>query len=106
MTGLRRRSLALTLAAATAFGGAVAAPAVAETTSSLPASGSSDLPASSADVEGFVQGSLDDNCGGVDTDNLVFGEVVKCGIAVVGGGTVLFSVLALLRSLFYEVARF
>jgi len=111
MTGLRRRSLALTLAAATAFGGAVAAPAVAETTSStadssLPGSSTSDLPASSADVEGSVQGSLDDNCGGVDTDNLDFGEVVKCGVAVVGGGTVLFSVLALLCSVFYEITRF
>ncbi|WP_291473786.1 hypothetical protein [Corynebacterium sp.] len=111
MTGLRRRSLALTLAAATAFGGAVAAPAVAETTSStadssLPSSSTGDLPTSSADVEGSVQGSLDDNCGGISSDSIVFGEIIKCGVAVVGGATVLFSVLALLRSVFYEITRF
>lgn len=41
----------------------------------------------------------------MDTDNLVFGELIKCGVAVVGGGTVLFSVLALLRSVFYEITR-
>lgn len=111
MTGLRRRSLALTLAAVTVFGGAVAAPAVAETTfssadSSLPSSSDTGLPASSAESEGSVGGSLDRNCGGVGTDDIVFGEIIRCGVTVVGGATVLFSVLALLRSVLYEITRF
>ncbi|WP_297006905.1 hypothetical protein [uncultured Corynebacterium sp.] len=117
MTGLRRRSLALSLAAATAFGGAVAAPAVADTVSSnaqgsdpsgsLPSVGSADLPNSSSptDVRRSIDSSLATNCGAAGGDGAGITDHVKCGLAVVGGATVFFSVLALLRSVFYEITR-
>lgn len=103
MNRLRRSSVALALAASTAFAGAAVTPAVAQDTASAITTwvedSSEGLAEGSSNAEGEISGSLGDACG--DTD---FGGLATCAFATTAGVTAALGLYGVLRTVIYEVA--
>lgn len=111
MSTLRRRSLALAVAASTVFAGATVSPAVAQddpssSVESSIESGAGELPESSSEIESSAEGSSDglvgsvaDQCGDSDAQSLF-----TCALSITGGVTAALAIYGVLRTALYEAA--